>query len=698
MQYRKTLIALAIASSTSSTFVFANTVADEEQSVEKINVRGFQHQEDASSILRNGLELKEIARSVQILDNNFIQEVKPKNLQNILAFTSNLTFEGPNDGRQTSFTLRGFPEPPVLVDGFRLSEWGGVTEPEIWGIEQVEVLKGPDSILFGEANPGGLINMRAKRAGKNIGSQVAVEAGNYGYVSPRVDLATSINDTTHVRLLGLHSSDETFRDYAIDKKRVFLAPSIKFEATENLTFTLFAEHTEDDMPADFGGVLDAEAGEMLGPISQPNNGRYDSMKRHVRNYGVDTEYNLNENWFLSARIRHMEAGFKYSALWLPYSYFPESDEVMRVAANQNQRTKEDAIQLSASGDFDLGSLRNRLVVGVDMRDTYDVTWGRWSPAMSNMLNWSNPDYESDPQPDLSSLPAYGGPASETERSGVFAQNYVNLTDDFIISVGVRRDSMERTRADAVQDMNNTSTQFGATYNISSDLTAYVSYSESFSPSSAQDKNFDYLPPEQGEGVELGLKGENAALDLTFNVALFDITKNNVAQTDTTVGPDDPNQFASVAIGEQTASGAEIDVTWQPSDALTIFANAGVVDNEQFEIDANGSKVGIGQTMGAADKTASVWASYTVLNEGDLSVSIGGGAEYIGERFITQSLTLDNYTLLNAFVRVNKGDWQAQLNVSNLTDERYVASTWGNLGRGNQPGAPRLVVATLSYSF
>ena len=696
MQYRKSLIALAIAGATTSSFALANNFDD--TSVEKIHVRGTQHQEDASSILRNGLELKEIARSVQILDNEFIQEVKPRNLQNILAFTSNLTFEGPNDGRQTSFTLRGFPRPPVLVDGFRMSEWGGVNEPELWNIEQVEVLKGPDSILFGESNPGGLINMRAKRAGKNVGNQVVLEAGNYGYVSPKVDLATSINDSTHVRVLGLYSDDETFRDYAQNKERTFVAPSIKFEASENLIFTLFAEHTEEDVPADFGGVVDMETGEMVGPIGQPNNGKYDTMERHVKIYGLDTDYNLNENWFLSARVRHMESGFKYSALWLPAGFNAETNSVMRVAANQNQRTKEDAAQLSASGDFDFGTMRNRFVIGVDMRDTYDVTWGRWSPAMSNMLDWANPDYETDPQPDLSELPAYGGPPSDTKRSGLFAQNYLNVTDDFIISAGVRRDSMERVRADQVQDMDNTSMQFGATYNITSDVTAYISYSESFNPSSSLDKNNNYLPPEEGEGVELGLKGVMPELDLTFTFALFDIAKNNVAQSDPTAGPGDPNPFGSIAIGEQISSGVELDLSWQPSDEFTVFFNAGAADNEQFEFDANGSKVSIGQTRGAAEKTASLWGSYTVFNEGDLSVSVGGGAEYMGKRYIMSSLTLDEHTLVNAFVRINKGDWQAQLNVSNLTDERYVASTWGNPGRGNQPGVPRLVVATVSYNF
>jgi iron complex outermembrane recepter protein len=90
---------------------------------------------------------------------------------------------GDNDGRENTFIIRGFEGAPVLRDGFRLETFGGIMDPEIYGLERIEVLKGPDSILYGESNPGGLINLISKRPLKQRHLELELAAGSFGSVS-----------------------------------------------------------------------------------------------------------------------------------------------------------------------------------------------------------------------------------------------------------------------------------------------------------------------------------------------------------------------------------------------------------------------------------------------------------------------------------------------------------------------------------
>lgn len=691
---KKTPLALlcAAAFSIPAQSVFAQQTNDDD--IEVLEVRG-QHTEDASSLLRNGIELDEIARSVQILSEDFIQEVKPKSLEYVLAYTSNAGFLGSSDGRQSSFTMRGFQNPPVLIDGFRVSEWGGVAEPELYGLDQVEILKGPDSILYGESNPGGIINMRAKRPTRNADSEIMLDIGNYGYVSPRIDLNGEFSDNALFRLVGLYTYEDTYRDYDNPNKRMYIAPSVKLDFGDATTVTLFAEITKDDNHADFGNVIDAD-GNFVGPISQVTNGQEDTFERHLYNYGIDVTHQLNESWQVNGRARVLDSGYEYSLLWLPYTYDVDSNTVIRVPANQLNWTDENAFQLSMSGDFDLGSMRNRLVVGTDYRLTDNEYGGGWDPSVLSFLNWAEPDYDADVKPPFENLGLYGG-TDEATRLGIFAQDYLNITDDLIVSVGLRYDDVERDLDGEDQDLSNTSFQTGVTYHINTDLTFYASYSESFSPNTETDKFFNLLDPEIGEGFEAGLKG-NFSERISFTLAAFSIEKSNVAVTDPTAAETGTNPFGVRAAGKQKATGAEFDINWAVNDQLSIFANLGFSDTEELDFNENDTLVKVGKVIGAPESTASLWANYVFpVASGELT--IGGGLQYTGERYIAANFTTDSHTLANVYARYNYENWQFQLNIQNAFDEIYVAEAYSApSGRGVRSGDPRGIVGSIAYRF
>ncbi len=663
-----------------------------------------EYRNNASSILRNGLEPEEMPRSVQVIPKDLIEEVKPEALEGVLALTSNAAFLGDNDGRENTFTLRGFQETPVLRDGFRVETFGGVADPELYNLDSVEVLKGPDSILFGEANPGGLINMRAKRPLKHDHGEVVLDYGTDGMVSPKVDVGGALGNghKARYRIVGLYKRDQAWRDYDDPNKRTFFAPSLEWAITEDTAVTLIGEYTDDDYQADFGTAIDLD-GDLTAPIEQVSNHPQDRIERHQYTFGADLVHSLSDDWHVNARVRRFDGGYEYSALWLPFELDLATNSYLRVAAQQEQRNKETALQISIAGDTEIAGLTNHLVVGGDYRQSETENSTRFDPSMASFLDWDNPDYSQLPPP-ASAIPSAEGfySSDDIDRLGLFAQNHTNLTDKLTVSVGFRHDKIDRTprpgSASTAQDLSANSAQAGVAYELSDSLSVFASYSESFNPSFDLDKNNNVLDPEEGEGYEVGIKGFGIADRVTFTAAYFDITKENVAVTDPSTAPTDPNPFGSIAAAKQTSRGFELDVEANLTPGWKLYGALGYADTND-----SGERI-----VGAPKYTGSLWTSYRFNTANLRGLTVGGGVQYVGNRLAiadpnfdgnnSDRVFVDGYTLVNLFARYQVDDWTMQLNLNNVTDERYVHAAWNGLSRSVHAGAPFEAIASVRYRF
>lgn len=153
---------------------------------------------------RSGVPLEDLSRSIQVYDAPLIEEIRPWGVEDIVGLAANATFGGPGDGRGHQFSVRGFSA-PIMRDGFTNANFGGVMNPETWAMQRVEVLKGPDSIQYGESDPGGLINFVSKRAQFEPEHRVQLQGASFGVVEPRVDLTGPVGDSARVayRVLAL---------------------------------------------------------------------------------------------------------------------------------------------------------------------------------------------------------------------------------------------------------------------------------------------------------------------------------------------------------------------------------------------------------------------------------------------------------------------------------------------------------------
>ena len=448
------------------------------------------------SVGRNSLAKEEQPRSIQIYDAELVQQLKPQALEDLVTLSANVTFDGNNDGREVRFNIRGFENASILRDGFRVNSFGGVSNPELWNLERVEVLKGPDSIVYGEASPGGIVNLRTKRPQRDNFVRLALEAGSDPSFSPRFDInLASDSGMFSGRLVGLYEYDEGFRNFENPIETWSVSPSFRIDPAPGTVVTFIGEATVEDGQADFGIVLDEDGG-LAVPRDFVIGHPQDRNKREFYMGGVDIEQRLLQGLTAEARVRYFDSSYQYNSLLLPNRYNPGDNTVLRVPAVQGNDGDELAAQFNLFGEFDLGGIRNRFTAGIDYRDSFTQTITRFDPSQRFFLDLDDPDYSILP-PDGSTLPAFPGVPQEQERLGAFLQYYVNPTDRLLISAGVRYDTVESIDPDSgdiLVDTDNTSLQAGARYEFSDAFSVFASYSESFAPSSSLDQFNELLPP------------------------------------------------------------------------------------------------------------------------------------------------------------------------------------------------------------
>ncbi|ASC72640.1 ferrichrome outer membrane transporter domain protein [Halomicronema hongdechloris C2206] len=205
---------------------------------------------------------------------------------------------------------------------------------------------------------------------------------------------------------------------------------------------------------------------------------------------------------------------------------------------------------------------------------------------------------------------------------------------------------------------------------------------------------DLLPPEDGEGFEIGLKTELFDQRLVATLAYFDITRQNVATADPTAPP---FLNASIATGEQRSQGVELDISGEILPGWNVIANYAYTD-ARVTAD-NRFPVGNG-LIGIPEHSANLWTTYT-LQDGDLAgLGFGLGFNYVGERpgDLDNSFRLDEYFITNAAIFYERADWQLALNFKNLFDTDYIQGTPISRVRGIEPGEPFTIIGSFSLTF
>ncbi|MFQ3786994.1 TonB-dependent siderophore receptor [Halomonas sp. A29] len=629
--------------------------------------------------------LVETPRPVSLVDR---QELETRNVQQLdetFRYRAGvLSGHYGSDNDTDWFKIRGFDHSTYL-DGLRLYREGFYQWlPEPYGLERVEVFKGPSSILYGEAPPGGLINAVSKRPTDEPQGRFDLQLGNRDHRQVGIDSSGPLSASGDVRyrLVGTWKERDGDLDHT-NSERYYFAPSLAVDLTEATTLTLLASLQRDDgVPTNpfklaYGTLQDTPFGKVARStnLSEPG---YDTNERTQRMLGYELEHRFGDTWRFEQNLRYSELDL---LLRSTYALFMQDDR-HAVRGHIHRDGEIDSLTMDNRfiGDWYGERLEHTLLLGVDYQDLQ--LRGR----------------EADPFPFGEPIdifaPDYGNftPLDESERierhidkrqTGLYAQSQLRLDDRWVLLGGVRHDQAEtdnvnRTTGQAQRsDDNQLSWSGGVMYLGQGGVHPYLSYTESFDPLARVDDSGGLYEPREGEQWELGVKVAPPSWDGYVTAALFDLSENNTLVTS-------PAGF-QVQEGERRSRGFELEGSGYLTDHLRLTA-AYTYTDARLEDDSRAALIPRHQ--------ASTWFDY-VFSEGELGgLQLGAGIRHVGSS-VDGGLKVPDYSVVDAMVRYDLDDhWRVQLNVNNVADETYVASCdyWCYYGES------RSVIGSLTYRW
>jgi len=709
---RPSLIALAVSAAASQTAA-ANTSSNEPVELNELTVYGETYRNTAT---KTSLEPKDTPQSISVLDRQALVMRDADSVASALRYTPGVNTElrGGAVGRLDLFSIRGFINYQNYYDGLQLlyNDWNLQPQIDLLAVEQVEIFRGPTSTLYGSMPPGGMVNLIGKQPSTESYNKIEVAAGSRNLTEASIESQGQLGDSNlSYSLVGLTRSRDGQAETSEEERHVF-APSVDWQVTDDtlVNFNLYYQKDPESgiyttLPA--SGLFLPNPNGKLPQDAFSGDANWNEFDKEVLLAGYKVNHNISDSWNFLQNFRYTDAeAFQTNT----YSTGLEADgrTLNRQAYLTDETTRGFTVDNQFSGRFQTGQARHNLLFGVDYLSLdsdvkyEDTSFGSGAPS----INLFDPDYYqiSRNTIDITDT-AYSSDFTITKKQiGVYVQDQIEI-DQFVIIGGVRWDDFTGEEEglqyggaiDRKLEQDNVSTRAGVMYRATNGFSPYLNYAESFEPQTGSDRNGNEFDPSEGEQYELGIKYETANGLTTANLAVYQITKDNVPTRDP-----DGTAYDKIQAGEVRSRGIELEAQTQPIDNLLMTISYTLQDVEVTK-DNTGLE---GQTpVWVPDQLVSVWADYGFY-DGPLDGLVAGlGVRYIGESeydAATNEGEVPDATLIDVALRYNLAELshtlkgtEVGLSVNNLTDERYYScfdssNCWF--------GEERTVEASVSYTF
>ncbi|VUS45938.1 Ferrichrome-iron receptor [Klebsiella pasteurii] len=598
--------------------------------------------------------------------------------------------------------LRGFSDGSldnVYLDGLKMmgdtnSHSSLVVDP--WFLENIEVVRGPASVLYGRSSPGGIVALTSRKPSFDPGGEIKLFAGNNNQRGAAFDVTGALDDNDRVaaRLSGMTRYADSQFD-TLKEQRYAIMPSLTWRITDQTRLDLMAYlHRDPEGGSHSGlpyeGTVVPHYGKKIANTFFEGEDDYDKYDRRENMVGYNFEHMFDNGWSVRQKLRYLhtkvELNQVYAAGWLNESElnrgYSGSDEKMNAITLDNQ----------LDGSVDTWAVNHRLLLGIDYQDRSNNTTGYYGafPAIDafNPVYGAKPDY----------ITMYSREKHKLRQTGYYLQDQMSW-ERWRFTLGGRYDQvsvsnidkLNQTRSDL--DKNNFSTRAALLYLFDNGFAPYISYSTAFTPTSFADENGNVLDPMKGKQWEAGLKYEPEGMNSQFSASVFRINQTNIA---TKEEPTDPYR----SIGEIESKGVELEAISQLTDSFRLQAAYTYTDirYKKSSPEEQGKRA-----VYAPRNQASAWLSYDVKSGPLDGLTLGSGVRYVNgitsDRLNTH--TLPSWTLVDMAIgydlsKVGIKGLSAQLNVNNLTDKSYIAAC--NSLSYCYFGAERSIVGSVSWKF
>lgn len=684
--------------------------------------------------------LLETPESITVINRDQIDLLNWQNLGQAVRYTAGVVGENfGSDERFDWLTQRGF-YPVEYIDGLQ-GPVGSVSNTglDLYAAQSVEILKGPASVLYGLAPPGGIVNITTRRPEDKFGGELQALYGSYDDWQVAGDITGAVNDQLSLRLTALNYDRHTQTD-GVRSKRTYVAPAATWHIDPHTDLTLLSYYQWDEVQGDGGGFFPAAGIYSPNPVGRitpsMNLGDYAYNKYERRQYGVgyDFKHEFNDHLTFEQNLKYFSstadmldvygAGYcsnasSSSACAYPASYpllnpltgIQETDTNpydstygqklytdYRTVNRDNFPIDETIhsfnVDSRLTDQFDLGPVHNTVLVGIDYRHYTDVSYFGFSSAPTIDLFAPN-HYQAITTPAL----AYLYLDDKQDQLGVYAQDEAKL-DNWILTGTVREDWLHQTDpnpevfgATLSQSPDAFSYRVGLNYVFPIGLSPYVSYATSFQPTvgvsyaGPSASATAATKPTSGDQVEAGVKFEPRFLPrqvkILTTLATYYLNQNNVLESD----PNHPN--FDIQTGVARVWGVEFEAVARIYERLTLNASYSYT-----ETDTTG---GYHLTLVPKNKV-SIFADYTFQTGPLAGVGGGIGYRYISSTYGDAANQWDDpgYGLVDAVVHYDIDKWRIAVDASNLFNKTYISQCSSEADCFY--GLSRKIVGTITRKF
>lgn len=657
-----------------------NDTSADELTQDTIIVRGTYLANEKFSGTKTPTPLVDVPQSLSVISAEQIKAQAFFDIGDVTRFTPGVSV-GQGEGHRDQVTIRGQnTTADFFIDGLR--DDVQYFRP-LYNLEQVEILRGSNALIFGRGGGGGVVNRVTKKAqiGETFGS-ATTSVDTFGSTNIAGDGNFTLTDNTALRVNGFYESLNNHRDF-FGGDRFAINPTLTTNFTPDTQLIVSYEYVDDDRVVDRG--VPSSNGEPLRDFDATFFGDPDfnrtTLQAHIAKASIN--HNISEALSVNATIQYADYDKLYQNLF-PIG-FDDTVGTVSLDGYQDTTDRQNFIaQTNAIANFNTGFIGHTLLVGAEYGDQ-DTGNARRDPVFAD----SNDDQITFLFSDPLAIPAVSFPvfnrdrASNVEFVSAYAQDQVDIGDHLKLIAGVRYDRFDINVVDTIEVENGItdgndgflsrvdeeiSPRLGLIYKPMQNISLYGSYSQSFLPRSGDqfltlDLEDEALAPEEFENFEIGAKWDiNSRLALT--AAIFQLDREG----GTTVDPADPGN--TLIIGSRT-KGFELQLAGDVLENWSINAGYSYLDAEERG-NVVGSALANRTLSQVPEHMFSLWNRYDVSDR----LGFGLGVTFQSEQFasISNAVELPDFARVDAAIYYNLTERvQLQVNVENLLNSDFFPS-------------------------
>jgi catecholate siderophore receptor len=685
---------------------FANTTEKENFYYKKIELSEIEVKDSVTktylkkrtnTATKTDTRIRDIPQSISIITEEQIKD------QSILGLTDAIKYSpgvmaGQGEGNRDSVWFRGNQSTSDLfIDGVRDDVQ---YYRDLYNIDRVEVLMGPNGMIFGRGGVGGVINRVVKEANWESKNEFRVQGGAYDHKRSSIDLNNQINETLAVRINAMIEDSGSFRQ-GVESERKAINPTFTFKPSDKTKIIMGMEYFNDKRTGDRGIPSVANGLQSYAYVTNRStffgNATQSPNEAIVKNGYAIIEHAFDNGFSLKNHARISDYDKYYQNVYANGQV--DAGNVKISGYYDNTQRQNFFNQTDLTYNFKTGLVLHKLLTGLEIGLQENENY-RINATSDDFVSASNPFTSL-----IFNSSRYRNTSTDISNQAIYVQDQISFNDQYQIIAGLRYDQF-KTKFNDIKNPSNSanvndqflSPRIGLVYKPIEPVSIYTNYSLSYLPRTGEqltsltssNKSFD---PEKFTNIEFGLKYD-LLQSFSISSAIYRLERSKMAITD-------PSNSSNIIIVDgQVTKGFELGVAGKLFDAHSMYGGYTYQDAEITKTQGTGSsQITSGTLLGHVPKhTFSLWNKYEFNETWSAALGIISRSDmYAATPTSSTAVNLPGYARLDAavFANINK-QTKLQLNIENILDKTYYQSAHNN--NNIMYGYPLTARATLTYTF